>query len=155
MGKICDHTSVGILVWRGDSLLLIERRLGTIGMAPPAGHIDRDASAEEAAKRELKEEAGLDTRNLVLIAEGKKDNPCRREGGVWHYWKIFKADVEGEIARSEVETKQAGFYSKEEVGNFMERTEMYLAGDIKEEDWKDSPGIEPVWYEWFKELRII
>jgi ADP-ribose pyrophosphatase YjhB (NUDIX family) len=72
-------------------------------------------SFEDAAKRELKEEVGLDAVSLELIYEGRHENPCRREDGTWHYWKLYRAEVTGEVERSEEETKQAGWYTKEEV----------------------------------------
>ena len=57
MSAKCDHTSVGILVWKEEKLLLIERKNFPFGFAPPAGHLDGD-TYEEAAKRELLEETG-------------------------------------------------------------------------------------------------
>lgn len=39
MPKICDHTSVGMFVWRGGKLLLIERAKFPFGFAVPAGHL--------------------------------------------------------------------------------------------------------------------
>lgn len=155
MIKKCDHTSVGIHVWRDDKLLLIERKKFPFGFAPPAGHVDDSSSFEVAAERELEEEVGLRVKSLRLIHEGKKDNPCRREGGTWHYWKIYNAEVEGEIQRSLEETKQAGWYSKDKIEELANRTKQYLAGKISEEKWQKSPGLEPVWYQWMKELKII
>jgi len=154
--KKCDHTSVGIHVWRDGKLLLIERKKFPFGFAPPAGHVDERSSFEIAAREELQEEVGLKVKSLKLIFEDRKDNPCRREEGKWHYWKIYNAEVEeGEIQRSLDETKQAGWFSKEEIERLATRTEQYLAGKISEGDWQKSPGIEPVWYEWMKELKII
>ena len=101
MPKLCDHKSVGMLVWRNGNLLLIERRKPPFGFAPPAGHIDGDNSFEEAAKRELREEVGLKVKNIELLIEGRKDNVCRREDGSWHYWKIYKIEANGEVKRSE------------------------------------------------------
>ncbi len=155
MTKKCDNKSVGMLVWREDSLLLIERRKPPFGFASPAGHIDGDSSFEESAKRELKEEVGLETQNSKLLIEGRKENPCRREGGSWHYWKIYQIEATGEIKRSEDETKQAIFYKKEDLLLLASKTEKYLRGDIEQNDWEKSPGLEPVWYEWLKELNII
>lgn len=153
--KKCDHTSVGIHVWRDCKLLLIERRKFPFGFAPPAGHVDDRPSFEAAAEEELKEEVGLQVKSLRLIFEGKKDNPCRRESGTWHYWKIYNGEVEGEVQRSSEETKQAGWCSKEEIDNLAKRTEQYLEGKVSEEEWQKSPGLEPVWYQWMKELKII
>lgn len=152
--KKCDHTSVGILVWRDNKLLLIERKRKPIGFAPPAGHADGD-SPEDAAKRELKEEVGLEANNLQLLAEGRKENKCRREDGTWHYWKIYRAEAQGEVKRNDEETKQANWFGKTELQKLAARTEDYLAQKIPDEEWARLPGIEPVWYEWFKELKII
>lgn len=155
MPKICDHTSVGMLVWEKGKLLLIERKKFPFGFAPPAGHVDGDASYEESAKRELAEEVGLKSLSLEMLAEGRKENACRREGGSWHYWKIYRVKTEGEIQRSLDETKQAKWLSVDEIKLLSQRTEKYLAGDISEKEWQDNPGIEVVWCDWFKELKII
>ncbi len=153
--KICDHTSVGILVWQDDKLLLIERGVLPFGFAPPAGHVDNHGSYEDAAKAELKEEVGLTAVNLKLLFEDRINNICSREGGTYHDWKIYEAETEGKVKRSKRETKQAGWYSRKEMEELMKRTEKYLDGEISEEKWEKRPGIEPVWYEFFRELNII
>lgn len=155
MSKICDHTSVGMLIWKDDKILLIERMKFPFGFAPPAGHVDGDASYEESAMREVEEEVGLKVKNLELLIEGRKENKCRREDGSWHYWKIYKAETNGEVQRSLDETKQVVWLLSDELKTLSKRTEEYLAGDISEDDWQKKPGIEPVWHEWFKELKII
>lgn len=153
--KKCDHTSVGIHVWRNGKLLLIERKKFPFGFAPPAGHVDKRSSYEKAAMEELFEEVGLQVASLKKIFEGRKDNPCRRPGGTWHHWKIYNAEVKGEVKRSLNETKQAGWYSKKEIEKLARRTKEYLSGQISENNWQRSPGIEPVWYEWMEKLEII
>ena len=155
MAKVCDHTSVGILVWKEDRLLLIERKRFPFGFAPPAGHVDDHGSFEDAARQELKEEVGLDMTNIELVLEGRKENECRREGGNWHYWKIYEVEATGEVIGSEDETKQTGFYSKDQLAFLAKRTEQYFEGNIPEDQWRDNPGLEPVWHEWLKELNII
>ncbi len=152
--KNCDHTSVGILVWQGEKLLLVERKNFPFGFAPPAGHCDGDDYGI-AAKRELEEEVGLRAKELSLIAEGRKDNPCRRKDGRWHYWKIYQAEVTGELRPNEDETKQASWYTKKQLKELARKTEDYLANKISEEEWQGSPGIEAVWYGWLKKLGII
>lgn len=87
MNKTCDHTSVGMLVRDGDLFLLIERATFPFGFALPAGHVDGDPSFEAAARRELREEVGLETATLKELLDKHMDNPCRREGGTWHHWK--------------------------------------------------------------------
>jgi len=155
MSKICDHTSVGMLVWKDDKLLLIERAKFPFGFAIPAGHVDGDKTFEESAMRELKEEVGLDTKEIKLVIEGRKENRCRREDGTWHYWKIYEVKIEGNIIRSEDETKQANWYSKNQIKELGSKTERYNKKEISEEEWNKNPGLEPVMHEWFKELKII
>lgn len=136
MSKICDHSSVGMFVWREGKLLLIERKKWPPGFAVPAGHVDGDISYEEAAKRELREEVGLTAEKLELIYEGRHENPCRREDGTWHHWKLYKVEVSGELKRSEAETKQVGWYTVEEIRELGEK-------------------VEPIMRELFKELKIL
>jgi ADP-ribose pyrophosphatase YjhB (NUDIX family) len=155
MSKACDHTSVGMLVWKEEKLLLIERAKFPFGFALPAGHVDGDPSFEVAAKRELKEEAGLEAEELKLVAEGRRDNQCRREGGTWHYWNVYEIKATGEIERSQDETKRAGWYSRDQIAGLAQKTERYTKKEISEEEWERSPGLEPVMYDWFKELKII
>lgn len=153
--KVCDHRCVGMLVWKNGKLLLIERKRFPFGFAPPAGHLDQDNSFEKAAKRELKEEVGLEATSLKLVLDAKKNNICRRVDGNWHHWKIYEVKATGNIKRSPVETKQIGWYSPDEIKTLAKITAGYLKGKITEEKWQQEPGIETVWYDWFKKLKII
>lgn len=155
MTKVCDHTSVGMLVWREDKLLLIERARFPFGFSIPAGHVDGDATFEEAARRELKEEVGLEAEELKLIKEGRKENTCRRGDGTWHHWKLYQVTASGEVQPSKDEAKRAGWYTKTQVKELSQRNEQFLSQEISEEEWLRNPGLEPVMYEWFKELEII
>lgn len=144
-----------MLVWHDQSLLLIERRKPPFGFAPPAGHVDEGESYEAAAARELSEEVGLDSKELKLIVEGRKENACRRPDGSWHHWKIYDIQTAGEVHRSQSETKQAKFVDKEELERLANRTKRYLLQEIEEEDWQKSPGLELVWYEWLQEIGVL
>ncbi len=132
----CNHTSVGVLVEQNGKILLIERKNFPFGYALPAGHVDDGEEYDAAARRELEEEVGLRVILLELIGEGRKEYPCGR-GSTWHYWKIYKATTEGDVKRSEEETKQVGWYSREEIKKL------------------SNPGLDPVMGVWFKELGII
>jgi ADP-ribose pyrophosphatase YjhB (NUDIX family) len=153
--KVCDHTSVGMLVWDNNKLLLIERKKFPFGFAPPAGHVDGDPTYEVAAKRELREEAGLETVSLEPVLDKDKSNPCRRKDGTWHHWTVYNVTTKGELKRSEEETKQIGWFSVAEVQALAERTEGYLQGKISDEAWRQQPGLEPVWYEHLKDLKVL
>lgn len=153
--KDCDNTSVGMFIWKNGKLLLIERKKFPFGFAIPAGHVDDHGSFEDAAREEVKEEVGLEVTNLKLIIEGRRENVCRRPGGTWHYWKLYETEVQGDLKPSQDETKKAGWYTKDEIRKLAERTEKYNSGEILDDNWKLSPGLEQNFYEWVKELHII
>jgi len=153
--KVCDHTSVGMLVRDGDKLLLIERRKGVLGFAAPAGHVDHDPSYEASAKRELEEEVGLELTSLKLVLERDVNNACRRTDGTWHHWKVYEVTATGELKRSEEETKQAGWYSPAEVKVLADKTRRDKDGGISDNDWEQSPGLEPVWYDFLQDLGML
>ena len=56
-------------------LLLWHRRLGR--WMPPGGHVDEDETPEDAAKRECKEETGLD---VEIIGDAQEDLFARNPG---------------------------------------------------------------------------
>jgi 8-oxo-dGTP pyrophosphatase MutT (NUDIX family) len=151
---VAGHTSVGIVVRRGAEVLLIERRTPPIGFALPAGHVDNHGTFENAACVELLEEVGLVAERLTLIGEGRRNNYCRRINGTWHYWKIFEADVSGTVRLSTRETRGSIWASPQFVNKLIARTDRYLKNLIDESEWIASPGLEPVWADWFRELRI-
>ena len=155
MSKICDHTSVGMFVWKEGKLLLIERKKFPFGFAVPAGHVDGDKTFEEAALRELREEVGLECISMKKIFEGRKENRCRREDGAWHLWKLYKTETSGDLDRSKDETKQANWYSQEQIEVLALKTEEYRIGNVSEADWEQSPGLEPIMFDFLKELKII
>lgn len=156
MSETCDHTSVGMIAENENGkILLIERKKPPFGFAPPAGHVDGDESFEIARDRELMEEVGLTAINVTLIYEGRKENVCRREGGDWHYWKVYKVEVEGDIQVSKAEVGRYGWYDRDQVKFLLERTVQYKNGQISDDEWKEQPGIEPVWAELFSDIDII
>ncbi len=151
----CDNTSVGVIVRKGDRILLIERKKFPYGFAAPAGHVDDHGSFEDAAREELFEEVGLEATNLKLLIEERKENRCRREGGDWHLWKVYEAEVVGELKESVDETKQVGWYAKEQLRILASKMQLYAEGKISEDEWQKHPGLEAVWLEFFKELGIL
>lgn len=137
MAEVCNQTSVGMVVERGGKLLLIKRNKFPRTYAFPAGHVEEGESYEHAAVRELKEEVGLDATKVELVAEGRVENPCRREGGTWHYWRVYGVEAEGELRLSEEEADAAGWYTKEEIRAL------------------PPPGFESIMFEWYQEHGII
>jgi len=137
--KICNHTSVGVVLVNSDSkILLIDRKLFPLFFACPAGHLEEKESPEAGAIREIQEEVGLTISDLKLVLNERFENPCRRQGGTWHNWWIYRADFFGELKPSERETKQAGWYSPSEI-----------------EAIRKEGKLEPVWEQILGKLKII
>lgn len=156
----CDHKSVGTLVFKNtddqeSKLLLIQRKKFPFGFAPPAGHIDEAGTYQAAAKKELKEEVGLEASELVEVIRGRRENECRRPDGNYHSWRVYSAEVGGEVQRSLEETLSVGWYSHQEVEKLAERTQMYRDGNISHDEWEINPGLEKVWYDSFQQIGIL
>jgi len=171
MSKQCDNTSVGILVWKDEKLLMIERKKYNFGFAAPAGHQDGD-DPETCAKKELWEEIGLNAKKLKARLTKNLKNPCKREGGLHHKWTIMEAtEWDGEIKPSEDETKGYVWADHETILKFAQALEKFaekmgipldtdhLAELTKatneDEEWKLHPGLEPPFYFFFRELGIL
>ncbi len=132
-GKLM-HFSAGALIERGGKYLLIDRAIPPFGFAGVAGHVDEGENERQAALREIEEEVGLEAADLKLLFEEELDWNWCSKGVTSHYWYLFECRVDGDLKRSEEETKSAGWYSKK---------------DIK------TLKLEPVWEYWFKKLNII
>ena len=79
------HVGMGVLVMRRGRVLLGRRR-GSHGegyYAAPGGHIEFGESFEEAARREVREETGLEIADLKLLSVG--NYVFKREDGERHY----------------------------------------------------------------------
>jgi len=154
MKKVCSNKSAGTIVKENGKILLIERKNIPYGFACPAGHVDRGEDFETCAKRELFEETGLKAIKTRLLAEGRQEGICKR-GGTFHSWKVYEAEVQGEIKPSEREIKQVDWYPIDKIREFAGRTRKYIAGEISENEWQKSPGLEITWFRWFEKLGII
>ncbi|MEK9186589.1 MAG: NUDIX domain-containing protein [Patescibacteria group bacterium] len=178
MPKICDNTSVGVLIYRGDQLLMIERHNYPKAYALPAGHCDGD-SFEKSAKRESKEEVGL----AIVISNpeftNEVENPCKRQGGDHHSWKVYRTLEWSGKVKAGSDAKRFFWASPKEVKRLAKRTEYFMekyeipysrVGELTlaifgnpqsaeqnrtDEEWYWGMGLEPVWYYIIKNIGII
>jgi 8-oxo-dGTP pyrophosphatase MutT (NUDIX family) len=154
--KHCTRKVAGVIIWRGNALLLQERLTGAVGKAPSAGHREESEGAEEAARREAFEETGLVLTSCTMLAEGRKHEHCKRYGSEYHDWTVFQGTAEQDVLTlNPYESKQIGWYQPYEVLELAARTEEYLQLRLSEADWTQRPGLEVVWYYWFKDLGIL
>lgn len=167
----CDNKSVGVIIKRDDgAFAVIKRKNYPVSYAFVAGHLDGD-TPEEAAKKESREEAHIDIKELKELLHKTFQNPCKRPGGSFHEWYIFEAaDWAGEL-KSGSDAKETFFVSPDELKNLIKKTESFsqkseipLDDDhiapfteyvTKDPDWQKSPGFEPVWVLLLKETETI
>lgn len=160
MPKKCCTTSVGVLILSEDrtEMLLIERATPPAGIAPVAGHaLDEHASYEDAARKEVEEEIGLEVSGLTLLRPcGFHPGRCRRTGSAGHDWRLYEATVNHtDVSASAREVADVGWWSLEEIQRLAERTVDRAAGLIRPRDFELCPGLEPVWCHWLTELGYI
>ena len=127
------HYTVGAVIKKDGKFLLIDRANKPFGFACVAGHVDEDESEEEALKREVKEECGMDIKNFKMVGEEELiDNLCNKKAKD-HYWYVYECEVFGKLKKNG-EAKKIEWYGKEEIKNL---------------------ELEDSWKRWFKKLGII
>jgi 8-oxo-dGTP pyrophosphatase MutT (NUDIX family) len=62
-------SGVKCIVFHGDNIILVRHSYGTGAWAYPGGGINRGETAEQAARREVKEELGLEVISLDRLGE--------------------------------------------------------------------------------------
>lgn len=171
MAKICDNTSVGqIIELLGEDLrriVVIDRANYPQAKALPAGHED-GVEGDAGVRKEVAEEVGLTILENELVFTGRIENPCKREGGDYHEWKVYRSfKTEGEL-KAGSDAKKAAIVTLAELHLYAIRTEYFMhkcmisydevynltrsifghdpSGSETDPEWKQNPGLEPVWY---------
>ncbi len=88
------HESVGVFVRRKDGKYLFsERTEFPFGLAVPAGHVDEDEEADNAAARELEEESGIKADHLKLLFTTDIYGDSCSGGSDIHRWNVYGYDL--------------------------------------------------------------
>lgn len=142
--KYCPGKSVGAIIKNNKGeFLCISRLKKPIGLALPAGHMEKGEAPEQAIKREVLEETGLMVDKVNLLWHGFIDNECSRkdEDGFYyncHEWWIFEiTDWRGAPQNKEPE--------KHKFVEFM---------PLQEKKYQDQPVFDPAWLTILKTLKI-
>ncbi|MEU4769006.1 NUDIX domain-containing protein [Actinosynnema sp. NPDC023794] len=158
----CDHTSVGVVIeGPGGYLAMLKRARFPVGIAPVAGHVDLHGTPRLAALAEAAEELGvnLDDEQLETtpICGRVVDNRCRRAGGHYHSWWIYRVALASlvELIPDSAETLGASWCAPAVVADLAARTRAYRSGELSATSWSNEPGLEEVWVEFLTELRYI
>jgi 8-oxo-dGTP diphosphatase len=106
------RVGVGVIVTKGDRLLLIERK-GVHGQgtwSTPGGHLEYGESPEECAVRETKEETGVDIANVRALGY---TNDLFEISGL-HYitlWMAGEYESGEAVVAAPYEASQVGWYA--------------------------------------------
>lgn len=153
----CDRTSVGVLISSPEGLLVFERATPPAGLAPVAGHVDQHGSPEQAARNEVAEEVGLTVTHLHPLLTQWRPNHCRRSTTepAGHQWWIFQAQVSGTLRPSAREVRAPRWIHPDELQHHALRTAAYAAGRLSRLEFKQEPGLEPVWCHFLHTLQLV
>jgi len=80
-------------VFNQDKLLLVRLGYGHKKWVLPGGGIDKGENGEEAAKREVKEEAGLDIENLIYIGKRFNTNQYKKVDVFYYTTKTYNSNL--------------------------------------------------------------
>jgi 8-oxo-dGTP diphosphatase len=86
--------TVDIIIESGGGIVLVRRRHPPLGWALPGGFVDPGESVPNAARREAKEETGLDVELTELL--GVYSDPSRDPRGLFTISTVFIARSDGE-----------------------------------------------------------
>jgi len=148
----CDHTSVGAMVRNGNTgeFLTFTGATQPGGVAGPAGHIDDHGGPQAAIIAAVQEGAGLTVMSEQVLAVMYRPGACRRPmGNLGHDWWLWDVRVEGDLAQSARETRDARWRAPAELQQLARRTIDYARGRIGTREFEADPGLEPVWLDWF------
>ena len=88
------HESAGVLVENeAGEILFFERTMYPLALTIPAGHVNRDEDHAETARRETREETGLEIDGLHLVAEDDVHGDACRRGSDDHRWHLYRARI--------------------------------------------------------------
>ena len=126
MAKTCDNKSVGVIIRKKDGAFGIIKRINfPIAYAFVAGHLDGETFAVQA-KNEAQEEASITVLELEELLHKQYKNPCKRDQGHGHEWKVFEAtEWEGSLQASS-DAKEAFWISPAELHTLIQKTYSFL-----------------------------
>ncbi len=103
----------GAIIKKGDKVLLTKRNIEPFKdyWCFPGGHIEENERVEDAVKREIKEETGLDFEPRFF----NYYDEIIKEKGLHAVSLVFTGEAKGEIKKEDKEVKEVGWFSKEQI----------------------------------------
>src|SRR5208283_376234 len=103
--------TVDIIIEFNKAILLIKRKNPPIGWAMPGGFVNYGESLESAAKREAKEETGL---NIMIIRQFHAYSAPERDPRFHTITTVYVAEGEG-AAKAGDDAAEIGIYQKDNL----------------------------------------
>lgn len=150
----CDHKSVGVIVENEfDEILLLSRARYPFGWAAPAGHVDVHGGIEQTAVDEVSEETGVvvSIGALEKVIDGLRIfNKCRRPGGDFHDWTVYKARVRSqELQQNLEEVIESRWVSRQVLAELALASSQHT--EVEQGEWR----FEPIWQRFFEQAGYI
>jgi len=137
-----------VMICDGSRVLVQDRKkAGWTGIAYPGGHVEPGESFVRAAKREVKEETGLDVHSLRLCGVKQWTDP---EEGYRYVVFLYRTDDFSGTLRSSDEgevfwLERAELFDRETASGFREMVEIFEREDVSEDyyrydgaDWRQE-----------------
>jgi len=115
-GYCTPKVDVRGVVFQEDSILLVQEKADQNRWTLPGGWADTDASPGENVVREIREESGLETRAVKLLAVYDRSKHPHTPFFLHRIYKLFfLCERIGGEPKSSIETGQVGFYRESEI----------------------------------------
>lgn len=100
------HVDVAAIILRDNKILLTERRTYPFGLEIPVGHLEYNESLEQALKREVYEEVGLQVQSMTLLSQMEQPISYCRYGSDVEEWVVYLAECNTDefISNNEIES---------------------------------------------------
>lgn len=108
------HLSVGALIKKDGTFLLLKRRNWPYGYGLPSGHVEYQETPEEALDREVLEETALEVKTKKLIFQGEIAEKCRYGADI-HIWYLYECTVAGGVPVTNSEGQTLNWFTLEEA----------------------------------------
>ncbi|GAA1584688.1 hypothetical protein GCM10009678_79110 [Actinomadura kijaniata] len=95
---------------------------------------------------------------LTRVAGGYRPNRCKRgdgPNGLGHVWLVFTAHATGHPRPVDGAMPGLHWAEREELAELAARTAARARGTVTDAQWRDRPGLEPVWCRWIVAVGLI
>lgn len=100
------HWTVGALMERDGTFLLLQKRQWPFLWDVPAGHMEVNEDPMDAVRREVEEETGLQIINPDLVFHEEIFPDACRRGAVIHEWHVYRGQATGSLQPSDDEARE-------------------------------------------------